>query len=113
MQWVADELRSSGSVRRRRLGVGATSHQLSRSLVREFDLLSHQAVRIVEVVSGSVAAEAGIEPGDIIITMNDRIVSSVDDIHRLLSLAPAATEFEIYFLRNDWSDRLTLSFTNE
>jgi S1-C subfamily serine protease len=36
------------------------------------------------VQSGGPASTGGILPGDLIVAVNDRIVSSVDDLHRLL-----------------------------
>lgn len=108
VQWVASELLQHGAVRRRQLGVAATTKQLSRSFVREFDLLADQAVEVIEVSSDSAAARAGIESGDVIVAINDRIVSSVDDVHRLLALAPAGASLEVSFVRHDRSERVLL-----
>jgi S1-C subfamily serine protease len=87
-QWVAGELIAHGQVRRRQLGISAAVVALSRSLVRELDLLADQAVEVIEVAAGSSAARAGIRPGDLLVAANDRIVTSVDDIHRLLTRLP-------------------------
>ena len=108
VQWVASELLQHRTVRRRQLGVVATTRQLPKSFVREFDLLADQAVEVVEVAPNSHADKAGIEPGDLIVAINDRIVSSVDDVHRLLSIAPANTKLEVAFIRRDRSGRVTL-----
>jgi S1-C subfamily serine protease len=109
VQWVASELLQHRSVRRRQLGVVATTRQLPRSFVREFDLLADQAVEVVDVATGSAAARAGIEVGDVIVAINDRIVSSVDDIHRLLSLAPAEAVLEISFIRHESVLKISLN----
>ncbi|MBX7168974.1 MAG: trypsin-like peptidase domain-containing protein [Pirellulales bacterium] len=100
-QWVASEILGHGQVRRRTLGVAATARRLPRSAVREFDLLSDQVVEIVEVQSGSAAARAGLHVGDLIVEINDRFVSSVDDIHRLLARLRAETTAEFTILRGD------------
>jgi S1-C subfamily serine protease len=87
-QWVTNEFMTHRRVRRRQLGIVATSERLPRAVVREFDLLSDQVVHVIEVARDSVAEQSGIEASDFIIAINDRITSGVDDLHRLLSLAP-------------------------
>lgn len=85
VQWVAAEIREHGAVRRRQLGVTAATDHLSGATVRKLDLLTDQAVRVLEIAAGSVAARSGMRADDLIVAINDRIVSSVDDIHRLLT----------------------------
>lgn len=86
--WVTTEILSHGRVRRRQLGIVAGVLTLPRNVVRELDLLTDQAVSVAEVQPGSAAAKAGIEAGDAIIAVNDRIIESPDDLHRILSLSP-------------------------
>lgn len=100
-QWVTSEILTHGRVRRRQLGIVAGSIQLARAVVRQYDLLSEHAVLVSEVVPGTPAAQAGIREQDILIAMNDRIVESVDDVHRLLTLVPLDTPIELELLRND------------
>src|SRR5690606_26103762 len=82
------EILSHGRVRRRRLGIVATTAALSRSLMRELDLLSELAVEVIDVEPRSPAAKAGIRRGDLIVAVHDRLVTSVDDLHRLLAQFP-------------------------
>ncbi|MEX2286357.1 MAG: trypsin-like peptidase domain-containing protein [Planctomycetaceae bacterium] len=84
-KWVAGELITSGQVRRVLLGVKATVIEVPRHLMRELDLLSERAVEVIEVDRKGLAANAGIEPGDLIVAVNDRIVAETDDLHRLLN----------------------------
>ena len=100
-QWVATELLQHGTVRRRQLGVTATTRQLSRAIIRELDLLADQAVEVIDVARGSAADRSGIQPGDLIVAVNDRIVSTVDDLHRVLTLASAEVELELTIARNN------------
>jgi len=99
-RWVLSEVLSHGKVRRRQLGIVATVHNLSRRMVRELDLVSDQVVEVVEVVDGSPADAAGIRPGDVIVALNDRVVGSVDDVHRLLAVFPIAAPLELTVIRN-------------
>lgn len=90
-RWVLSELITHGRVRRRMLGVTATASPIPRRLVREHDLLADQGVEVVSVVRGSPAEVAGLSAGDLVVAVNGRVLSSVDDLHRLLSGTPAAT----------------------
>lgn len=84
-KWVIGELLVHGRVRRRKLGIVATTVHLPRAVVRELDLISEKAIQVIEVEPGSAAARAGLRSGDIIVSLQGRIVTSVDDVHRLLS----------------------------
>ena len=98
-KWVAGELLQHGEVSRRMLGVSATTVEIPRRITREFDLLSDRAVEIVEVSPGTPAARSGMRSGDVIVALNDRIVSSVDDVHRILAALPDEIEMEATVIR--------------
>ncbi len=97
--WVVGELAANGHVVRRQLGVTATTARLNRAVMREFDLLSDQAVEIIDVQNRSVADRSGIEAGDVLIAVNDRIITSVDDVHRILTHLPADANVELTVIR--------------
>lgn len=94
-QWVINELQEHGEIRRRRLGIAATTVRIPRDIVVRFDLFSDVAVEVLEVEQGSLADKHGIRSGDLIVEINDRIVGNVDDIHRLLSQIPLETSLRI------------------
>lgn len=98
-QWVITEIMTHGRVRRRQLGIVASSERLPRAAMQEFDLLSPKVVHVVEVAPHSIAHRSGIQPGDIIVSINDRITASVDDVHRLLSLTPNHIPLDLLLLR--------------
>lgn len=99
-QWVVGEILAHGRVRRRLLGIAAGAAPLSRSLVRELDLLTDHAVEVVEVQPRSPAAAAGVRVGDLIIAFHGRVVTSVDDIHRLLTQFPPEQPLALSIIRN-------------
>ena len=101
VQWVATELLAHGRVPRRQLGIVATAARLPRPLVRDLDLLSDQAVAVMEVSPDSLAQQAGLRAGDLLVAFNDRIITSIDDVHRLLSQWPADTAWEVTVVRDD------------
>ena len=83
--WVASELLAHGKVRRRQLGISAAANVLPRHVVRELDLFGQQAVEVMDAIAGGPGAAAGLQAGDFIVAVNDRIVASIDDLHRLLA----------------------------
>lgn len=100
-EWVTGEFLAHGRVRRRQLGISAGVVPLSRWHVRELDLLGTTGVQVGQVVSGGLAHRVGIEPEDIIVALHDRVVETIDDLHRLLTAIPAQTAFELTVIRDD------------
>jgi S1-C subfamily serine protease len=98
-EWVLQEVLSHGRVRRRQLGIVAQPARLPRALVEQLDLLTDQGVEVREVASRSVAERAGVRPDDVIVAMAGRVVTSIDDLHRLLMTLPADRSFEISVVR--------------
>lgn len=87
-QWVVSEILTGGGVRRRQLGIAAAVTQIARRTVLDLDLLADQAIEVIDLAPDSPARRAGIRTGDQIISLQGRIITSVDDIHRLLALLP-------------------------
>jgi S1-C subfamily serine protease len=99
-QWVVSEILTHRRVRRRYLGITATTVGLPRTLVRELDLLADHAVEVVEVAARSPAEAAGVQSGDMIVALHGRVVTSADDIHRLLTLLPANEPLAVSLIRD-------------
>lgn len=100
-KWVIGEIMAHGRVRRPFLGITATVAPLHRRLVRQLDLLSDRAVGVVSVAPGAPADRAGIRPGDLLVAAGDRILASVDDLHRLLSLNSSIRQITLTVVRED------------
>jgi S1-C subfamily serine protease len=98
--WVVDEFLEHGRVRRRQLGISATSVVLHPATIRANDLVTDQAVQVLEILPGSLAALAGLAAGDQIVSLNDRLVTNVDDLHRLLTQLPTEIPIELQILRD-------------
>ena len=100
-EWVLQEILAHGGVRRRQLGIVANVTRLPRAVVRALDLLADQGVEVREVAPRSVADLAGLRPDDVIIALADRLVTSIDDLHRLLMTVPADHGFELTIIRGE------------
>jgi S1-C subfamily serine protease len=100
-EWVLQEILTHGGVRRRQLGIVANVTRIPRAIVRALDLLADQGVEVREIAARSVAELAGIRPDDIIVALAGRLVTSIDDLHRLLMTIPAAQGFELTIIRGE------------
>ena len=84
-RWVVGEMLAHGRVRRPALGLSLTMRPIGRELARRLDLLVELAVEVVGVEGGGAADGAGVREGDLVIAIDGRIVTSLDDMHRLLT----------------------------
>jgi S1-C subfamily serine protease len=100
-EWVLREILAHGQVRRRQLGISATVTQLPRALTRDLDLLGSTAVEVLDVMPGGSAAAAGLRTADLIVALSDRVVESIDDLHRLVALVPSDQDLHLSVIRDD------------
>lgn len=82
---VVGQLIAYGHVRRARIGVGGQNVSLPRLAVRAHRLMQPSGVLITTIESGSPAARAGLQPGDIVVAFDGQPVHGIDDLHRLLT----------------------------
>jgi S1-C subfamily serine protease len=82
---VATQLVAYGKFRRSYIGVAGQNVPLPRALVRAHDLLDGSAVLVVGVERSSPAQRAGLEEGDLIISLDQVTITSVDDLHAQLT----------------------------
>jgi S1-C subfamily serine protease len=96
-RYIVAELTSEGRVRRAWLGVAGAPAPLPPHLAARFE--QRRGLRLVEVVPGSPAAQAGLFLGDLMISAGGRPVRGVQDVQRLM-LGPAiGTRLPITVLR--------------
>ncbi|HEY3730240.1 MAG TPA: trypsin-like peptidase domain-containing protein [Steroidobacteraceae bacterium] len=84
VQRVALELLRHGRVRRASIGIGGQTVSVPQRIRRHFDLPQASAVRVLNVIEGSAAAQAEIESGDLLVRFDGEWIGGVDDLHRLL-----------------------------
>ena len=95
---IKNSLLKHGEVRRGLLGV--TTQNLSRDLVKAFDLKNKNGAIISRVQANSAAARAGLEPGDIILAINGRKIKNSYQIRNIVGLLQIGKKVEIEILRN-------------
>jgi S1-C subfamily serine protease len=96
---ILPQLMQHGRVVRGYLGLHGHAVPLARSLARLHLLSQEAAVEVVAVEVGGPADQAGIEADDLIISLGDEPVTSVDDLHRLLTQLPVGIPSSVVLLR--------------
>jgi S1-C subfamily serine protease len=98
-KWVVSQILTHGRVRRGYLGIAGQTRPLDRKLVRFHHLAGGFAVEIVSVDRHGPAGQAGMLKGDLIVAVNGKAVTSVDDIHRFLVDLPFAQPVTLNIIR--------------
>jgi len=97
---VSGLLITKGRVSRGYLGIAGQSWPLPAHLARALQLKQESAILVVEVVPGGPADWAGLRSRDIILSIADMPVASVDDLHRFLDENPVGREYNLIILRD-------------
>lgn len=96
---VLPSLLREGRVRRGYLGIAGQSVPLLRRVTRFHKLTQTGAALVTSLESGGPAERAGIEAGDFIVSFDDLVVESLDDLHRALTEARIGTVARLGVLR--------------
>jgi S1-C subfamily serine protease len=92
--WIVTVLIHHGEVRRPFLGIAARGEDLHAAEAREAG--SGRAVRVLEVVEGSPARAAGLEPGDLLVGVAGGPLETLDDLQRAMVLGrPGAIPLDV------------------
>src|SRR5207248_5379101 len=83
-KYVAGWLIKDGKIRRSYIGVAGQDVKVHRRVVRYYNLPVDIGLLVVSVESDSPAAAAGLREGDIIIGIDDALITNVDALHKQL-----------------------------
>jgi S1-C subfamily serine protease len=110
-QFVAARLIRDGRIRRSYVGLGGQNVQLHRRLIR-FHHLEHDSGVLAQTIDPeSPAAKSGLQGGDIVIAFDDKPVTTIDDLQRLLTEEKAGIHLPMTVLRQD--QKMTLEIVPE
>jgi serine protease Do len=94
---VADQLRANGRVIRGRIGVSIG--QVSKEVAESLGMAKPTGALVQGVESGSPADKAGVEPGDIILKVEGKVVEKSGDLPRLIGAAKPGSRTTLQVLR--------------
>ena len=97
-QTVVGQIRECGSFKRGYLGV--MLQPIDQNFAEAFQLNNADGALVADVVKGSQAAKAGLEPGDIILKYNDKIVKNVDKLRNEIGMMAPGTTLDLIVLRD-------------
>jgi Do/DeqQ family serine protease len=95
---IMRQLIEHGEVRHGRLGVSI--QDLTPEIAQALGLRHTQGAVISQVEPGSPAAQAGLEPGDVIVEVNGRGVEDSSDLRNQVRLAQVGSKLDLTFYRN-------------
>lgn len=84
-KWTAGEIMRHGRVRRGAIGIEAAPAPLPRRWVREEQWPATSGVRVMRVLAGGAAANAGLREGDVIVGVQGAAVSQLSELLAAIS----------------------------
>ncbi|HEX7077490.1 MAG TPA: trypsin-like peptidase domain-containing protein [Candidatus Eisenbacteria bacterium] len=108
---VASQLIRFGRVRRSVIGIEGQNVALPRRVTRYYRLPAESGVLVLSVRPQSPARRAGVEEGDIILSLGDRPVAGIDDLQARLTDQAAGVPHPLVVLRR--AERRTLEVVPE
>ena len=95
---IVDQLKNDGVVRRGYLGVGY--QEVTHAMAQSFGLERVHGALVNSVQPDSPADNAGIEPGDVVIAVDDAEVRKFNDLPYLIGLKRPGTEVDLTYVRD-------------
>jgi S1-C subfamily serine protease len=96
---ILPQLMQHGRVMRGYLGLHGRQVPIPRALARQFELASQTGVQVMAIEPGAPADQAGLLEEDIIVSLGEQAVASIDDLHKLLTSLPVGIPASLLFLR--------------
>jgi serine protease Do len=93
VQNVANQIVDKGVVRRAWIGV--SFQEMTPELASYFGMEASRGALVSEAVPGGPAAKAGIQSGDVIMTINDRTLANSKDLQREVLRVPVGTKLHV------------------
>ena len=107
-KWVIGQLFAHGRVRRAYIGVSGATVPIATRVVRHFSLSGNTAVHVAEIVPGSPAAQAGVQPGDRMVALDGVRINGIDALQRKLDASLIDRESELQLLRRSSVMKVTI-----
>jgi serine protease DegQ len=89
--------------------LGIQPGPVTRDVAAQLGLDRARGVVVLEVVEGAPAAEAGLQPGDVIVGMDDATVDTVEDLFGELRQRRPGTQARVTYIRNGRSQEATVT----
>jgi serine protease DegQ len=92
--------------------LGIQPDQVTRDVAAELGLDQARGVVVLEVVDGGPAAQAGLEPGDVITRMDDAPIETVEDLFGELRQRKPGSQARLTLIRDGRSQEVTVTLAD-
>jgi serine protease DegQ len=92
--------------------LGITPDQVTQEIAAQLGLDEARGVVVLDVVEGSPAAEARIEPGDVIVGIDEARIETVEDLFGELRQRRPGTEARLTIIRDGQSQEVTVTLAD-
>jgi S1-C subfamily serine protease len=106
-KYITEILIAEGKVKRALLGIVGQTVMLPQKLVKDFDLEIKSGVYISTVQQLPEVKNDGFRQGDILIGMNNKAISSIDDLHKSLTADVIGMSLTALVIRNSQMMEIT------
>ena len=106
---IMEQLLENGQVQRGFLGISA--QDLTPALIEAFGLTQNNGAVITSVDENSPAGKAGLQPGDILIKINDRDIKNASEVRNRFGLLTVGDQVDFDILRGGKSKKITTTVT--
>jgi len=111
---IIDDLKEFGVAQRGYIGVRIMDvSNLDNAMIEEFNINESEGVFVSEAIPGSGAAEAGLMPGDIIIEVNNKSVTSMPELQESVAAFRPGDKVALTYIRNNKSYNTNVVLKNE
>ncbi len=98
-KYIVGKLIADGKVRRGYVGLSGQNIQLNTKFAKHYKLTKGSGVFVQDIEKDSPAFNSKLQQGDLIIGLNDEVVSSIDDLHKLLNVDSIGKEAVLRVIR--------------
>lgn len=95
---IVNDIIANGDIERANLGV--SGYDVDDELVESYKLLTKKGFYVMEVISGSAAEFGGVLPGDVITKVDNKNITSFDDLKESLKFGKVGDELNVTVNRN-------------
>lgn len=96
--WVGDQLMKTGNVKRGYLGI--KNAPINDELAKKFNVNAREGVIVAEVFPGSPADKAGLEPGDVILSVHGKKIADPKALQQLIERLDTGKSYGMHVIRD-------------
>ncbi len=110
VSWIVKQLEQSGEVKRGWIGVRVKPN--SKEMARSLNLKDSQGIIVSGLTENGPAAKAGLQAGDVIISLGEHEINTCKEFSRLIAEMPAGSEAQLVIWRNQEIEAISIKVEN-